>query len=100
MMYQKFTLEFKKGSVQIVVRITNKKCWVTWFKCSTEKIGLGTEALKLLNKFGYKPLYASEIIEPAREFWLKKLSEKLIEGYTVCHCQKCKRFIRDNAITY
>jgi hypothetical protein len=92
-MRQKFTLTFKNGTVDIVLIIDSLNvCWVDWFKCSKKKQGLGREALKLLNQFEYKPLLASKIIASAQGFWVKMQSEKLIRGYTVCHCKRCERF--------
>jgi hypothetical protein len=89
---QKFTLNFINGSVEIHIRInrSTSKFFVTWIKSSKDKIGLATQALKLLREFDYSPLYAYQVIVPAKTFWLKKLSEKLIAGYSECNCKICQ----------
>ena len=91
---EKFVFEFSEGYVQVVIRHGKNRFWITWLKCSVENCGLGTKTLKLLKAIGFNPLYASQVIVTSEGFWLKKLKQKLILGFTICHCKKCETFRR------
>ena len=101
---QKIKLSFNKGYVHVTLKINPKtlECWISDFKAYPKNQGLGTQALKLLNSYDYKPLFAYHVIVPAKSFWIKKLNEKLITGYTECNCKICQNLRRieiDNYIS-
>jgi hypothetical protein len=95
---QKFQLTFKDGCVNLDIRFKKGCFWVYWIDSSPTKKGLSTQALKLLNSYGYKPLKAYKAIHPALKFWDKKLKQKLITDMTLCNCLKCQRQARESLI--